>query len=111
MRNLLILCSGSALSFIMQLQGRTVSADQLHVGRFQDKRQASEMYLPAGLGRITCGQFCRAKNSLGELGLLDGAHPFANMTINLTLDRLHVTSVDNFWKAALSALNSGQVGL
>lgn len=73
---------------------------------------AREMYSHVKLGMgITCGQSCRTNVSLGELGLLDAEHPLAHMTMDLTLDRLHVTSVDNFWKAALSALNSGQVGL
>ena len=46
---------------------------------------------------------CRSNGSLGELGLVDVAHPFAERPINLTLDRLHVTSVDSFWQAALNA--------
>lgn len=46
---------------------------------------------------------CRLNGSLGELCLVHVAHPFAERPINLTLDRLHVTSVDRFWQAALNA--------
>ncbi|EIE23594.1 hypothetical protein COCSUDRAFT_63121 [Coccomyxa subellipsoidea C-169] len=61
----------------------------------------ASVMLPSNL--VLMYQAAMSNGSLGELGLVDVAHPFAERPINLTLDRLHVTSVDSFWQAALNA--------
>jgi hypothetical protein len=53
----------------------------------------------------------RLNASLADLGLLDRAHRAANVPINLTLDRLHVTSLDQFWEMALDCLAANEVVL
>ncbi|CAL8472050.1 g11592 [Coccomyxa elongata] len=100
----------------MQIPDRNYRAPELEAVPYHSFKELIDDVLAHGNESVTLPsnlvlmyQAATAEGSLGELGLLDGAHPFANMTMNLTLDRLHVTSVDNFWKPALSALNSGQV--